>query len=174
MDNANATFEAMVNAYSGDLYRYAYWLTRDATLAEDMVQETLMRAWKALDTLADPKAAKYWLFTIVRREIARHYGKNRKDLVSYDDVAELDQMLPVEHGPDQVDKWALRRALGEVPAEYVEPLMLQVIGGYSCDEIGEMLGTSSGAVMTRVCRARQKLRCLLEDGDVKRSKKVKP
>jgi RNA polymerase sigma-70 factor, ECF subfamily len=61
-----------------------------------------------------------------------------------------------------------------VPTEYVEPLMLQVIGGYSCDEIGEMLGTSSGAVMTRVCRARQKLRHLLEEGDVKRSKKVKP
>lgn len=173
MDHTHSTFEALVNAYSADLYRYAQWLTRDATLAEDMVQETFMRAWKALHTLHDHKAAKYWLITILRREIARHYGKERHATVSYESDAELDQWLEVDIGPTQLDKWALRRAMSEVPNEYLEPLVLQVIGGYSCEEIGTLLGVSSGAIMTRVCRARQKLRRVLEgDEPLSSSKKV--
>jgi len=173
MNNAHATFEAMVNAYSADLYRYAYWLTKNSALAEDMVQETFMRAWKALNSLLDHKAAKYWLFTILRREIARHYGKERHDMVSYETDAELDYWLEVDPGPTQVEKWALQRAMAEVPSEYLEPLLLQVIGGYSCDEIGEMYGTSPGAIMTRVCRARQKLRKVLDGDESHSNKKVK-
>lgn len=171
MDSNHATFEALVNAYSADLYRYAHWLTRNASLADDMVQETFMRAWKALHTLHDPKAAKYWLITILRREIARHFGKERHEMVRFESDAELDQWLEVAHEPSQIEQWALRRAMAEVPKEYLEPLLLQVLGGYSCDEIGEMLEISSGAVMTRVCRARQKLRHVLEaDTPVKKAK----
>jgi RNA polymerase sigma-70 factor, ECF subfamily len=173
MNHTHATFEALVNAYSADLYRYAYWLTRNATLAEDMVQETFMRAWKGLHTLHDHKAAKYWLITILRREIARHYGKERHTMVSYETDAELDQWLEVDIGPSELDKWALQRAMAEVPNEYLEPLVLQVVGGYSCEEIGEMLGVSSGAIMTRVCRARQKLRRVLaSDETLPTGKKV--
>ncbi|MBI3560208.1 MAG: sigma-70 family RNA polymerase sigma factor [Gammaproteobacteria bacterium] len=172
MENAQLTFEALVNAYSADLYRYAYWLTRDKHLAEDMVQETFMRAWKALHSLHDHKAAKYWLITILRREIARHFGKHRHDTVHYESDTELDQWLEVDHGPSAVEQWALHRALEEIPKDYLDPLLLQVLGGYSCDEIGELLGISGGAVMTRVCRARQKLRHVLEGETTQRTKKV--
>ena len=56
-------FEAIVQAYSKDLYRFGIWLTRDAQVTEDLVQETFLRAWKAIDPLKDPKADKSWLFT---------------------------------------------------------------------------------------------------------------
>ena len=64
-------FESLVRAYSSELYRYAYWLCRDRFTAEDLVQETFARAWKSWDDLRDDKAAKSWLYTILRNEHAR-------------------------------------------------------------------------------------------------------
>ena len=64
-------FETLVGPLAPDLFRYAYWLARDRQLAEDVVQETMIRAWKSLDKLRDAGSVKHWLFTIVRREHAR-------------------------------------------------------------------------------------------------------
>ena len=70
-------YEALVRAYHRDLYRYAYWLCKDPTISEDLVQETCLRAWKSLDSLQDEKAAKSWLITILRRENARRFERLR-------------------------------------------------------------------------------------------------
>jgi len=155
-------FEAMVNAYSKDLYRYGLWLTKDVQVSEDLVQETFLRAWKAMDQIKDPKAVKSWLFTIYRRENARRFEKIRPDTSPIDDV-NVDQFAQIEDSFAKVEVIALRKSLKELPAEYLEPLLLQVLGGYSCDEIGEIMDIKSGAVMTRVFRARKKLRAILED-----------
>ncbi|MBT8124961.1 MAG: hypothetical protein KJO81_09070, partial [Gammaproteobacteria bacterium] len=69
----------------------------------------------------------------------------------------------VEESFAKTEVIALRKSLKELPAEYLDPLLLQVLGGYSCDEIGEILDIKSGAVMTRLFRARKKLRAILED-----------
>lgn len=155
-------FEAIVNAYSKDLYRYGLWLTKDAQISEDLVQETFLRAWKAMDQLKDPKAVKSWLFTIYRRENARRFEKKRPDTSPIDDI-NVDQFTHVEDSFAKADVIALRKSLKELPEEYLEPLLMQVLGGYTCDEIGEMLGIKSGAVMTRLFRARKKMRAILED-----------
>ena len=73
----------------------------------------------------------------------------------------------VEDDFANVDNMAVRSALRQLPASYAEPLVLQVIGGYSCDEIATIIGAKLGAVMTRVFRARQKLRKLLEEDEAK-------
>lgn len=78
-------YEALVRAYHKDLFRYAYWLCKDKSVAEDLVQETCLRAWKALDSLQDEKAAKSWLITILRRENARRFERKQLDLVDIDD-----------------------------------------------------------------------------------------
>ena len=155
-------FEAMVNAYSKDLYRYGLWLTKDAQVSEDLVQETFLRAWKAMDSLKDPNAAKSWLFTIYRRENARRFEKTRPDTTPIDDV-NVDQFAQIDDTFAKTEVIALRKSLKDLPEEYLEPLLLQVLGGYSCDEIGEIVGIKSGAVMTRLFRARKKLRATLED-----------
>jgi len=155
-------FETIVNAYSKDLYRYGIWLTKDAQVAEDLVQETFLRAWKALDSLKDPKAVKSWLFTIYRRENARRFEKIRPDTTPIDDV-NIDQFAQQEDDFAKIEVIALRESLKELPDEYLEPLLLQVLGGYSCEEIGEIMNIKPGAVMTRVFRARKKLRAILED-----------
>src|SRR5579864_8966210 len=59
-------FEALVRAHSGELYRYAYWLSGESALAQDLVQETFLRAWRSLDSLRETVAAKSWLTTILR------------------------------------------------------------------------------------------------------------
>lgn len=162
-------FEGLVQAYSNDLYRYAYWLSSDRSVAEDLVQETYLRAWKALDSLLDAGAAKSWLFTIVRRENARRFERKsaRTEHVSWEDTG-LDNVIMAQEAFTDIDEMALRSALEALPKDYSEPLVLQVLGGYSCEEIGEILEIKPGAVMTRVFRARQKLRKYLsEDGDVR-------
>ena len=158
MSSAELTFEALVNAYSTDLYRYAYWLCKEAPLAEDLVQETFMRAWKSLSKLDKPESAKAWLFTILRRELSRYLGKQKLELVALENVVENDPSLCNDEQLGKVEVWVLQRALKRMDPLYMEPLLLQVIGGYACDEIGEMFGIGKGAVMTRVCRARQLLR----------------
>lgn len=164
MNVAEQSFESMVHAYSKDLYRYGYWLSRDKEIAEDLVQETFLRAWRAIDSLNDAKAAKSWLFTILRRENARRFEKKsaQAELTTLDDEM-VEVFATVDDDFASVDGMAVRAALKELPVNYAEPLVLQVIGGYSCDEIAEIIGVKPGAVMTRVFRARQKLRTLLED-----------
>lgn len=158
----SSQFEAIVNAYSKDLYRYGLWLTKDAQVAEDLVQETFLRAWKAMDSLKDPGAVKSWLFTIYRRENARRFEKTRPVTSSIDDI-NVDKFVQLEDTFAKTEIIALRKSLKELPEEYLEPLLLQVLGGYTCDEIGEIMGIKSGAVMTRVFRARKKLRAILEE-----------
>ncbi len=159
MDNKQRQFEALVGAYAADLHRYAYWLCRQRELAEDLVQETFMRAWKSLDSLQDYTAAKSWLITILRREMARHFERRQLDLTSLDDDV-IDRIATDSSDPS--DLMLLRQAMENLPLEYREPLLLQVIGGFSCDEIATELGIKPGAVMTRLFRARQKLRASFE------------
>ena len=64
---------------------------------------------------------------------------------------------------DRPEAFALRTALRSLPADYREPLEMQVLGGFSCDEIATILDISSSAVMTRLFRARKKMRELLDD-----------
>jgi RNA polymerase sigma-70 factor, ECF subfamily len=151
-------FEALVYALSADLYRYAFWLCRDRGRAEELVQETFLRAWRSLGALRDEKAAKGWLITILRREHARWYERYRPEIehgLEPDDLAGRSDSVTAE-------TLALRRAIADLGAQYREPLLLQVLGGYSCEEIANFLGLSKGAVMTRLFRARQKLRSTLE------------
>lgn len=154
-----------MHAYSSDLYRYAVWLGNSPETAEDLVQETFMRAWKALDSLRDPRAARGWLVTILRREHARRFEGSRAEGMRLDDLDP--ERFAAFADTDRAEMLAMRRALAAMPADYREPLLLQVIGGYSCEEIGDMLGLKAGAVMTRLSRARHKLRrCLREGGHV--------
>ena len=62
-----ARFQALCQSLRPDLLRFAFWLSRDRALAEDVVQESMLRAWKAQESLLDETAAKPWLLTIIRQ-----------------------------------------------------------------------------------------------------------
>jgi len=141
-----------------DLLRFAHWLARDRQLAEDIVQESLLRAWRSRDSLKDRGAARAWLLTIVRREHARLYERKRLELVSLDEA--LDTQAAEKASGTDGDLFTLRHAIMRLPIEYREPLLLQILGGFSTEEIARELALSSTAVLTRLFRARNKLRTL--------------
>lgn len=149
-------YEALIGPLRTDLFRYAFWLGRDRGLAEDVVQEAMLRAWRSLDDLQDRSAAKQWLLTIVRREHARHFERKRLEMTDIDDLSPADQRkLADSHSADVED---VRRAIFRLDDNYREPLVLQVLMGYSTGEIAKMMSIEQGAVLTRLYRARKKLR----------------
>lgn len=152
-------FDQLVRRLTPDLYRFAYWLCRDSALAQDLVQESFLRAWRSLADLRDDKAAKAWLMTIVRREHARLFERKTPPLDDIADVVIEDGDTPSAYDLSEIQE--MRDAIGRIDAKYREPLLLQLVGGFSCDEIAQQLGITAAAVMTQLFRARAKLRALL-------------
>jgi len=152
-------FNQLIAVYMDDLYRYAYWLSSSHAVADDLVQDTLARAWKSMDKLNDVKAVKAWLLTILRRENARRFERQRPQ----------ESAIPTEELPAQrkdydtsTEAFALRRALEQLPEDYREPLLMQVVYGYSQKEIAAHLGISVAGAGTRLFRAREKMREILQ------------
>lgn len=153
--NRVCKFNSLLSQYETDLKRYAYWLAGDRHIAEDLVQEALLRAWKSLETLQNPKAVKGWLLTILRRENARRFERYRPKEA---DIS-LDDLSAKERSYDtSTEAFVLRRAIDDLPKEYRDPLIKQVIEGYSQKEIARQLGITPAGVGTRLFRARRKLR----------------
>lgn len=162
-----SSFEAMVQAHSGDLYRFAYWQCRDRNVAEDLVQETFTRAWGKWQDVRDEKAAKGWLLTILHHEYVRLFEKKRVE-ISDDDLDEL----AVAAKTDVLGELEMRDALWKLPEGFREPLLLQVLGGFSCAEIAVMVNLSEINVMQRLTRARQALRKMMEPETQRRANKL--
>ena len=159
-----ALFNQLAEMYSADLYRYAMWICGNDALAKDVVQETYLRAWKALDQLKDEAAAKGWLLTIVRREYARTFERKVPQFTDVDSVVlpEDSELEP----DDRTEIRLLRRHILGLAPKYREPLLLQTVMGYSCEEIAAELGVSKSAVMTQLFRAREQLKSKLQDDGV--------
>ena len=142
--------------FRADVFRFVYWLCRDRALAEDVVQETLLRAWRSLDSLGDEQAARPWLLTIARRELARVFERKRLPIVDIDVASEAEPESLVVSDRHEVED--MRRAILKLDVVHREPLVLQVLLGYSTEEIAKHLDISVAAVLTRLFRARQVLR----------------
>jgi RNA polymerase sigma-70 factor (ECF subfamily) len=154
--DASGGLTRLLESMRPDLLRFAHWLARDRAIAEDIVQEALLRAWRSRASLKEAASARAWLLTIVRREHARLYERKRLELVSLDE--EIDHhALSIA---DDSDLQTLRTAILKLPMEYREPLIMQVLGGFSTEEIARELSLSATAVLTRLFRARNKLRAV--------------
>lgn len=155
-------FEALCEPCRGEVFRFALWLSRSHTVAEEVVQETLLRAWRSLDSLKDDSTVKSWLLTIARREHARLYERKRHPTVNIDELAAAEASClaaATDRDPDEVQD--VRKAIFELEEEHREPLVLQVLMGYSTQEIAEHMHLNEGAVSTRLFRARNRLRARL-------------
>ncbi len=155
MGTKERQFQALVEAYSATLYRFAYWLCGDRCVAEDLVQEVFTRAWRSLGSLRNEAAAKSWLLTILHRENARRFERETPLTVDIDCTQLEELKIP---GPDSdLERSIFHRAILQLKSDYREPLAMQIIGGYSYEEIAEALGLEKSAVVMRLYRAKQKL-----------------
>jgi RNA polymerase sigma-70 factor (ECF subfamily) len=161
MATKQVRYEALVKALHGDLFRYAYWLCHDKHVAEDLVQETFLRAWRALDSLKDEKAAKSWLITILRRENSRRFERKQFDMSEYEEATITDTKSASSE--QEIENYWLREKIAQMPKEYREPLVLQIIGGFSGEEIAKQLDLNKNTVMTRLFRARNQLKEALDN-----------
>ncbi|MGD8345723.1 MAG: sigma-70 family RNA polymerase sigma factor [Lysobacterales bacterium] len=155
-DQKRSRFEALVREHGADLFRYAMWICGNEALARDLVQETCLRAWKALHRLQNEKAARSWMITILRREYARTFERKLPPIANLDAVAEPASSAP--EPDEQVEIRLLRAGIASLSKKYREPLLMQVVMGYSCQDIADELGISKNAVMTQLFRARQQLK----------------
>ncbi len=157
-------FDRLVSVWHRDMYRYAAWLSRDPAIAEDVVQEAMLRAWKSLDSLREDDAAKQWVLTIVRRENARYFERKRLETVDIDNLTPSQSAMLAKSADTDLDD--VREAIYKLDDDYREPLVLQVLMGHSTKEIAEMMNLRPGAVLTRLHRARIKLKSEIGDGAV--------
>ena len=153
---SSARFEELCAPYRGDLLRFLIWLCRDRALAEDVMQETLLRAWRSFGSLSDTGAVRSWLLTIARRELARVFERKRLPTTDLDAAAAAQDPALATHESHDVED--MRRAIATLEPTYREPLVMQVLLGMSTDEIAEQLEISVPAVLTRLYRAREMLK----------------
>lgn len=145
------------------LRRYAYALVRDDTTADDLVQDTLERAllhWSARRNDGDLRA---WLFTILRnRHVSRHRQALRRGSVVDIDEDELPETAASQDVV--VETRDVLAALGQLPEEQKSLLLLVGVEDFSYEEAARMLDVPLGTVMSRLSRARRRLRSII-DGD---------
>lgn len=152
-----AEFNRLVADHGTALYRMAYRMTGNRHEAEDAVQETYRSAWKSRQQFEWGRGERAWLAAILRRRVADLWRRHRPT------VALPDQPPPeVGLAPDDPLKNdytdEMQRALAQLPGELRETLLLVVVGELTHQEVADLQGIPLGTVLSRVSRARNRLR----------------
>jgi RNA polymerase sigma-70 factor, ECF subfamily len=158
-------FERAAMPHARSLLRVARRLAADGSAAEDLVQETLLRAWRSFHQFQSGTNTRAWLFRILFNAFYAHGRKLRSapvlvPLPTPGGGAESDTAPTIS----PLEATAILRALGELSAEHGSVLLLVVVEGFTCREAAEILALPIGTVMSRLSRARGALRDRLEGG----------
>jgi RNA polymerase sigma-70 factor (ECF subfamily) len=169
--NGAVQTEGSLVQYIDGLFSYALMLTRNRAEAEDLLQETYVRAIQAMDRLREDSNLKSWLFTILRN-IWLNQLRKRKTVPQF---VEMDGDGNTAAGPlgtarnshdilvsNEVAE-RVRSAIRNLPTDFREIILLREFEELSYQEIATVLGCPAGTVMSRLGRARAKLRTLLAD-----------
>ena len=165
-------FEELALPHLKALYRLAFRLTRDTTAAEDLVQETYLKAFQGFDSLRSAESIRPWLFQILSRLSTDRYRSTRRE-VPLDEAVELDRFSLYDQIADedpfpysnrlhddflaQFQDEDVRRPLAALPEVYRIPVVLVYTEGMSYQELAEVLGCPLGTVMSRLYRGRKAL-----------------
>lgn len=144
------------------LFRVAYSWCQDTTLADDLVQETMTKAWKNIKSLRKSQSLDSWLFNILANSWRDHIRRHRK-LEDVNDEAILAE-LAKENEMEQIDLIKrVRQAIKELPVPHREVIALIELEGFSYKEVSQILDIPQGTVTSRITRARETLRRKLHD-----------
>jgi RNA polymerase sigma-70 factor (ECF subfamily) len=166
MDN-DAGFGQAAMEHIDSLYGYALTLTRNATEAEDLVQETYVRAASATNQPDPDSNLKGWLFVIMRNAWLNQLRHNNSgprfvELDLGEPPAAATQENPLVVYLRKLERQQVRDAIQSLPHAYREIVMLRDIEGFTYQEIATVLDCPAGTVMSRLGRARGKLRQMLQ------------
>ncbi|MCG6921726.1 MAG: sigma-70 family RNA polymerase sigma factor [Acidobacteria bacterium] len=156
--NRDEAFEAEVLPQLRALFGMAYRLTGNAHDAEDLVQETMLRAYRAFDRFRPGTNARAWLFTILHRlrtDLLRHRGRRPETVELVDDGPPV---APAHEAALTSGHEEITRALEGLPEVFRAAVVLRDIEEFTYAEIAEVLGVPVGTVMSRIHRGRALLR----------------
>lgn len=151
------SFEALVRRYQSSVYRFVLHLVSDASTAEDVTQETFVRAFRSLDRYRGDSRFTSWLFSIARNCAADDGRRAARR-------GRLSQRLEhrrVDPEPDSSLGAELREALASLPEDLLEPVLLIDLFGFSYAEVARLTGQPEGTIKSKVHRGRQRLISLL-------------
>ena len=154
---SQAEFNRLVGDYGPTLYRMAYRMVGDRHEAEDLVQETFRSAWKSRERFQSGLGERAWLVAILRRRAADRWRRRRPPL-----TLARDAQLEVEQEPEDPMRLEytdeMQRGLDQLPDELRETLLLVVVAELTHQEAADLLEVPLGTVLSRVSRARRRLR----------------
>ncbi len=154
---SHAEFNRLVADHGATLYRMAYRLVGDRHEAEDMVQEAFRSAWKSRGLFEPGLGERAWLVSILRRRVADRWRRRRPpSVLPGDSQPEIESPAEDPLRDDYTDQ--MQRALDQLPGELRETLLLVVVGELTHQEAADLLGVPLGTVLSRVSRARARLR----------------
>jgi len=168
--HGTVSFSQAALEHIDSLYGYAMTLARDKTEAEDLVQETYLRAVRAFGQLVPNSNLKSWLFVIMRNawlNQVRHIRSGPRFVELDDEDNDAGQWTdhrvadPYVLYVRKLEREEIKAAIDNLPSLYREIIVLRDLEGFSYQEIATMLGCPAGTVMSRLGRAREKLRGLL-------------
>jgi RNA polymerase sigma factor (sigma-70 family) len=166
---ADRDFKQMLAGVIPQLRAFARGLCGERDLADDLVQETMLKAWSARTVFQAGTNFRAWTFTILRN----HYFslQRRKRFVGEWDDLVADRLLcaPAAQN-DVVELRDMLRALQQLPPEQREALILVAAGGISYEETARITGVATGTAKSRVSRARTALEALVQDGRLAQSR----
>lgn len=158
-----ALFEQMVTTHLDALYRTALRLTGRRQDAEDLVQETFLRAWRSLHTYRPGTNPKAWLFRILHNAHIDRYRASTRAVSTVDEMEGQDPAFVVHDTPESlvlsgVMDAEVREALMSLPEVFRTCLILADLEGFTYQEIADILGIPRGTVMSRLFRGRRAMR----------------
>ncbi|MDD2955909.1 MAG: RNA polymerase sigma factor [Oscillospiraceae bacterium] len=158
------SFAQLYQCVGDGLYKYALYSLGNAHDAEDAVSETFVEAWRGLKNLREPAAFQGWIFKILSIRIKRRVAGyiRQRSTFDIDDFIASPQLATGDPGPASLEKVELLRALETLKPEERMIVVLNVLHGYTTKQIAEMLRCPHGTVSSKLHRALQKLRNLLE------------
>ena len=170
--NAEQDFRESALQHLDGLYGYAMTLARNQAEAEDLVQETYLRALQAFERLRPDSNLKSWLFTILRNIRLNQVrgGVSKPPVMAMDDPSDCPRQFEDKSAKDPLFLYMnkakqadVQKAIEALPAVYREIIVLREFEELSYDEIAQILDCPPGTVMSRLSRAREKLKEMLQD-----------
>lgn len=156
-------FEQLVKLFMRRAYFFCLGLCGNRDDALDISQNAFVRAWRGIGRLTDPASFPSWLFTILRNETTNFLKKRgRNQSRELTGVTFIDQIESGEQADEGVEKREVWEAIGKLPLEMREIIVMKHLQGLSYDEIASLLDIPRGSVASRLYRARAELKCKLE------------
>ena len=159
LDGDETAFGFLVDKYKGAVHALAYRKVGDFHTAEEITQDTFLQAYQKLSTLKDWRHFPGWLYTIASRFCLMWHRKHRLPTQSIDAVEKghVDALAQAKYANEQT-RQTVHSALEELPESQRTVLTLHYLGGMTCREIARFMGTSRGAILDRLYRARLQLK----------------